>query len=295
MRNRALKRRLVATFDAQKFYNRHNFSDIIAKDTNYDLKYILALFNSSLLNYWFSRQFDNLHINPSYFRQLPIFPAYTTTQQALVVLVDEILAKHASLNISRSQGYLIREQRNGDIFIEVPYDLLLQELHAADQWYPTVTLFDAAAIGMFSIPATCDPQTPISSNIYIPTKYPTHLVLRHNKLWLDVPNDNVRRYLLAYLKHSGWQGKTWDEIKNTALIPENEEALHALFVAEAQKKHAITTLLHEIKRIDTQIDEQILDLYGILNETDRQRILGSAPIEEEDDASIMGEDDVPIS
>jgi type I restriction enzyme M protein len=34
MRNRALKRRLVVTFDDQKFYNRHNFSDVIAKDAS---------------------------------------------------------------------------------------------------------------------------------------------------------------------------------------------------------------------------------------------------------------------
>jgi hypothetical protein len=48
MRNRALKRRLVANFDDQKFYNRHNFSNIIAKDIKYNIKYILALFNSSI-------------------------------------------------------------------------------------------------------------------------------------------------------------------------------------------------------------------------------------------------------
>ncbi len=43
MRNRALKRRLVATFDEKQFYNRHNFSNIIiAANENYSLKYILA-------------------------------------------------------------------------------------------------------------------------------------------------------------------------------------------------------------------------------------------------------------
>src|SRR5229473_8359934 len=113
MRNRALKRRLVATFDDQKFYNRHNFSDILTKDAKFDLKYILALFNSSLLNYWFARQFDNVHINPSYFRQLPIYPADAATQSVFVSLVNDILAKHAELNKFRAQDYIIRQQRNG--------------------------------------------------------------------------------------------------------------------------------------------------------------------------------------
>src|SRR5207302_808213 len=118
MRNRALKRRLVATFDDQKFYNRHNFSDIIAKDAAYDLKYILALFNSSLLNYWFARQFDNVHINPSYFRQLPIFPADVAAQAIFVTLVDDILAKHAELNRLRAQEYTIRQLRDGTVLID---------------------------------------------------------------------------------------------------------------------------------------------------------------------------------
>lgn len=69
IRNRALKRRLVAVYDEQKFYNRHNFHNIILRENQpYELKYILALFNSSLLNAWYRSRFDNVNINPSYFR-----------------------------------------------------------------------------------------------------------------------------------------------------------------------------------------------------------------------------------
>jgi hypothetical protein len=282
MRNRALKRRLVATFDDQKFYNRYNFSDIIAKDTNYDLKYILALFNSSLLNYWFERQFDNVHINPSYFRQLPIHPADTGTQATFVRLVDDILAKHAELNKLREQGYTIRQKRDGTPLIEVPYDTLLGELQAADHNFPTLTLYDARSVDMFSIPTRCDLQATISSNVYIPDRYPTSLVLRHNKLWFEVPDDDVRRYLLHYLSRPRWHGKTWDELKSTALIPEDSGSLQILFAAETQKINYISMLLSEIKRIDAEIDVRVLDLYGITNAVDRQRILGSAPVEEDE-------------
>ncbi|HZS75294.1 MAG TPA: N-6 DNA methylase [Ktedonobacteraceae bacterium] len=281
MRNRALKRRLVATYDDQKFYNRHNFSNIIIKNPAYDLKYILALFNSSLLNYWFARQFDNVHINPSYFRQLPIYPADATTQATFVSLVDAILDKHAQLNKLREQGYVIKQQRDGQAIIEVPYTNLLQELQAANRNYPVITLYDALSLDMFTIPERCDLQASISSNIFIPEKYPTTLVLRHNKLWLEVPDEQARRYLLHYLADPRWQGRTWDEIKNNALIPEDHEALQALFTLEAQKRQRILTLLEEIKRIDQEIDERVLDLYGITHPADRQRVLGSAPLEEE--------------
>ncbi len=282
MRNRALKRRLVATFDDQKFYNRHNFSDIIAKDAKYDLKYILALFNSSLLNYWFARQFDNVHINPSYFRQLPIFPADSATQAVFVSLVNDILSRHAELNTFRTQGYTIRQQRDGAIFIEAPFDLLLRELQTANRNFPLLTFYDARAVNLFDIPDRCDLQAAISSNIYVPEKYPTVLVLRHNKLWFEVPDDDMRHYLQTYLNSSRWRGKTWDEIKNSALIPENTQALQMLFALEAKKQQHILTLLEEIKSIDAEIDERVLDLYGITSQMDRQRILGSAPLETEE-------------
>jgi hypothetical protein len=164
---------------------------------------------------------------------------------------------------------------------------LLNELQNAKRDFPIITFFDARAIGLFSIPERCDLQATISSNIYISDKYPTSIVLRNNKLWLEIPDDNVRHYLLGYLKRPMWQGKTWDEIKNIALIPEDAD-LNTFFAAEAQKMNYITVLLADIKRIDREIDERVLDLYGIVNAEDRQRILGSAPMEEEEEASHDG-------
>ncbi|MEO6888296.1 MAG: TaqI-like C-terminal specificity domain-containing protein, partial [Ktedonobacteraceae bacterium] len=291
MRNRALKRRLVATFDDQRFYNRHNFDDIIARDPDYDLKYILALVNSAVLNYWFARQFDNVHINPSYFRQLPIYPADPDTQATFAAPVDEMLAKHAELNRLRSQDYSIRQQRTGTIKIAVPYDRLLGDLQTANAYFPVLTFFDAMATQLFNIPDKCDLQAPVSSNVYIPERYPTSVVLRHNRLWLEVPDDDLRRYMLGYLRSPRWAGKTWDDLKNEALLPEGGDALTAFFRAEAQQINSIRALLEEIQRIDAQIDERVLDLYGITNPTDRQRILGSAPAIEEEEGEETPEDE----
>lgn len=281
LRNKALKRRLVATFDHTGFFNRDNYNNIIASDNAYDLKYILALFNSSVLNYWYQK-YDNVNINPDTFPKLPVYPADEATQANLVVLVDELLAKHAELNTLRVQGYIIQSRRDGTTRIEVPYTTLLRELQQANHSFPVLTFFDAKAIGIFSIPTQCDLQVTISSNIYTPEKYPTTIVLRHNKLWLEVPDEAARRYLIGYLRQPQWQGKTWDDIKNTALIPEDETALSTFFVVEAQKVQHITQLLRTSQRIDAEIDERVLDLYGIMNAADRQRILGSAPVDEDE-------------
>jgi len=287
IRNRALKRRLVAVFDNQGFYNRKNFINIIASEVqDYDLKYILALFNSSLLNCWYRSRFDNVNINPSYFRQLPIYPADAATQAELVEKVDRILAKNAQLNQFREQGYTIRKQRNGNTLIEIPYDRLLGEVQRNHRNFSTLNLFDAKSLGLFRIPDRCNLQVTISKNIYSPDRYPTSIVLRNNQLWLVVENNDLRRYLLGYLKLPQWQNRTWDEIKNQAIIPTESNDLQIFFAAEAQRRHEIQTLLDQVAQIDADIDERVLDLYGITDPSDRQRILGSAATLEEDEAVI---------
>ena len=290
MRNRALRRRLVATFDDKKVYNRHNFNNIIAKNKSYDLKYILALFNSSILNYWFARRFDNVHINPSYFRQLPIKPADSTTQTAIAELVDQLLTKHTELNVLRQQGYTIKRRCDGSRTIEVSYDRLLTDIQRTDPSFPVLSFFDARAAGLFSIPDKCDLQASIGSNVHTPTRYPTTVVLRHNRLWLDIADDGLRRYMLNYLRQPQWQGKTWDELKNRAIVPADASALAQLFAREAQQIDSIQDILNDIERLDEQIDEQVLDLYGITDPGDRRRILGNAPrVVEEDESSAEDE------
>lgn len=283
MRNRALKRRLVATYDDNNFYNRHNFNNIIANESqSYNLKYIIALFNSLLLNYWYGNKFQNVNINPAYFRQLPIYPADADTQAEFVELVDRILSKNAQLNQLREQGYTIKPKRDSNTLIEIPYNCLLSDIQQQNPNFSTLNFFDARASQWFSIPDKCNLQETISSNVFIPSKYPTSVVLRNNKLWFEVPDDNIRRYLLGYLKAPQWQGKTWDEIKNQAQIPEEATDLNAFFALEDQKRQAIHTLLDEVAQIDAEIDEKVLNLYGITDPAERQRILGSAPKTDEE-------------
>lgn len=285
LRNKSLSRRLIATYDDTGFVNRDNFNNIIAKGTQYKLKYILAIINSSLLNYWYRRSFDNVNINPDYFRQIPIYPADSTTQDLFVGLVDKMLSRHAELNEFRAQGYIIQAQKK---YVRVPYEVLLRELRTTRQDVPVFTLYDAQAVGLFSIPANCDLSVTVSKNVFNPTKYPNTIVLRHNKLWFEVPDERWRGYLLNYLQSPQWQGKTWDNLKDTAFVPGDENALEELFTLEQQKRKRILALLNEIQQIDIEIDNRVLDLYGITDLVDRQRVLGSAPLEEEEPTAESG-------
>ena len=106
----------------------------------------------------------------------------------------------------------------------------------------------------------------------MPQRYPTSLVLRHNKLWFDVPDEKIRRFLLGYLGRPQWRGKTWDGLKDVALVPVNTEELDTFFDEEAKNKQQISDLLNEVERLDQQIDKMVFDLYGITDPDDKEKI-----------------------
>jgi len=103
LRNKSLERKLVGTYDDEKFYNRDNFNNIIAKDKRYSIKYILGIFNSTLINYWYKSYFDNVNINPEQVNLIPIQPIEFINpsdkkgHDEIVTLVDRILELHKQL------------------------------------------------------------------------------------------------------------------------------------------------------------------------------------------------------
>ncbi|MGH2638606.1 MAG: Eco57I restriction-modification methylase domain-containing protein, partial [Rhabdochlamydiaceae bacterium] len=117
LRNKALNRKLIATFDDQGFYNRDNFNNLISKDYRYSLKYLLALFNSKLLNYWYKSYFDNVNINPAQVKMLPIrkinfddktdvalhdeISGYATTMLELCEKLANVKTEHERTALSR--------------------------------------------------------------------------------------------------------------------------------------------------------------------------------------------------
>jgi type I restriction-modification system DNA methylase subunit len=280
-RNKALKRRLVGTFDEGGYYLKENYNAVIAHDPQYDLKYLLALFNSSLLNYWYARRNDQVTINPIYFRQIPIFPADATTQAEIAQIVDQLLTEHAELNLLRDQGYAITRRSGGDV-ITLPYDRLFAELQAANPDVAAFRLLDALyQPEVVSLPEGVDETATVSSNIYVPQRYPTSVVLRHNKLWLTVPDADLREYLVNYLSSPRWRGKPWAQVSTEALMPVNAED-RAAFAALVQARQAeIVARLDRIDQLDREIDQRVLVLYGITDPGEQARVLGSAPPDDE--------------
>lgn len=115
-------------------------------------------------------------------------------------------------------------------------------------------------------------------------KFPNAVVLRANQLWLEAADPGIVRFFLNYLDRPQWKGRSWEEICLQAELPEPPNALAAFFAEEAQIVKEINTTLDEVESADLALDNQILDLYGIVDSADRRRILGSAPISSDGDS-----------
>lgn len=87
---------LIATLDDAQFYCLKNMHTINLKDGKYDLRYILGLINSRLLNYYFQmlnpEQGETLaEVKKENVAKLPIFLASKEQQLPIICLVDQIL------------------------------------------------------------------------------------------------------------------------------------------------------------------------------------------------------------
>lgn len=104
LRNKSLERKLIGAYDESGFYNRDNFNNIISKDKNYPIKFILCLFNSKLINYWYKSHFDNVNINPEQVRMIPI---KKSEHQGLFVSLSDI-ASQTKLADSDNSSFFLR-------------------------------------------------------------------------------------------------------------------------------------------------------------------------------------------
>ena len=110
-RNESLKTRIVATIDTQGAYASQGINIIIPKSENYSIYFLLALLNSKLMNYLFSKKFLNLAIKAEYLKQVRFPNLSIEEQKPLIDLADNMLSLHSTLQTKRNR-FLHRLQEN---------------------------------------------------------------------------------------------------------------------------------------------------------------------------------------
>ena len=127
-RNESLKTRIVATIDKQGVYTTQGINIVIPKSEEYSLYFLLAILNSKLMNYLFSKKFLNLAIKAEYIKQIR-FPRITLAdQQPFIELADSMLVMNKDLQDKRSR-FLRRLQDN---MPEVKISGALEEFDSLD-------------------------------------------------------------------------------------------------------------------------------------------------------------------
>ncbi|MBL7918921.1 MAG: Eco57I restriction-modification methylase domain-containing protein [Bacteroidia bacterium] len=94
IRNPRLKERIIATYDDQKYISSDGLSNllIIENEHTNNLKLLLAILNSKLINYWFSFYYFDVNIKPEQLRTIPIKIPSTSVQEKITKLVDSYIA-----------------------------------------------------------------------------------------------------------------------------------------------------------------------------------------------------------
>ena len=87
-----ISKRIIASLDTNQYYA-HSSVVIIKPNEKINLKFILALINSSYVDSWLKKNSSNISINVGTVKKIPIPAATSDQQQPIIDLVDEILTK----------------------------------------------------------------------------------------------------------------------------------------------------------------------------------------------------------
>jgi len=137
LRNPLLKRRIVATLDNDGLYADQNLTIMYprTRSNNYDLRYVLAILNSKLINFYFTKKYvGNVNIKEDYLKQIPIrtidfkSPKDQDAYQEIVRLVDAMLQVTSQIEDARVPDEKTRLTREHDA-IDKQIDQLIYTLY----------------------------------------------------------------------------------------------------------------------------------------------------------------------
>lgn len=114
------KRPLKAAYDNQQYYDKESINNIILSDKNFDSKYVLALLNSNLINWFYSMKFTNaslltVNVSKAYLSLLPIKIISLKEQKPIISLVDKMMILQKNLyedNLTGNERERLDQQIN---------------------------------------------------------------------------------------------------------------------------------------------------------------------------------------
>lgn len=93
---------LKATYDNGYYYNKESIINLVLESEDFDIKYILALLNSDLMNWYYNKEFSNeskliVNLSKEYLSEIPIKEISLEKQQQFTELVENMLQLNKDL------------------------------------------------------------------------------------------------------------------------------------------------------------------------------------------------------
>jgi len=147
---RGLKRKLVCCYDSEKYYNLNRLSNIVLINDKYNLYYVYALLNSTLIDYYFNKVFNEYEVKPAHLNQLPIKTIDIEKQEVFVFKSKEVLTLALELHSKSNEAIdfivnttsLSKPTKKLKLFYKLPFNEFLKEiketnasLEKKEEWY----------------------------------------------------------------------------------------------------------------------------------------------------------------
>ena len=93
---------LSATYDNEYYYNKESIINLVLESSDFNIKYILALLNSNLMNWYYNKEFSNeskltVNLSKEYLSEIPIKNISLEEQQPFIELADKMLELNRDL------------------------------------------------------------------------------------------------------------------------------------------------------------------------------------------------------
>lgn len=136
-------KRIIGTLDEENYYVKNSLHNILLKDKNYDLKFILGILNSKLMDFYFQNKIGKTgelfsQMKVEYVKQLPIFNLTKTDENiskeiiSLVSILLELNRKLKSQKLQVDSNNIKREieysENKIDQLVYILYDLTPDEI-----------------------------------------------------------------------------------------------------------------------------------------------------------------------
>lgn len=230
---------LIANYDDEKYYCFNSVNMFTPLDEKYNLKYILAILNSELMNLYFKKRFSGFsdftnNITQGYLNSLPIHIPTKQEHTNLITLVNKILGLH-------KQNIEYNEILNN-------FELILEDISITKlSEFPQVK-FD------------------ISSNELKALKLSNNIVLLNSNDKIICENKIIARYIYYYLLSYEKKLQDLKDLKKEIMnikIPEKLEDIQKILILYKNIKEKLKKLPEEIKKLEENINKAVFSLYKL--------------------------------